>query len=176
MIKPWKKLKEKLVYDGYRKITRKTFKMPNGKESDFDVLRVGDAVCVLAMTPDKKFVLTREYRQGAEKILNELPGGGCAKKDDHLEGIKKELLEETGYTGDFEFIGKSWDSAYSELVRYHFIATNCQKIQEPQNIEPEEFTEPVLLTLDELKKLVKSGELTDSETAFRGLEYLKLLK
>lgn len=175
MIEKWEKQKEELVYDGYRKIIRKTFQMPNGEESAFDVLTDGNAVCVLALTPDQKVILSREYRQGPEKILNELPGGGCGKKGNPLEAIKNELLEETGYTGEFKMIGKSFDMAYSDLIRYHFVATHCQKVQAPKNIEPEELTEPILLSLDEFKELIKSGELTDSETAYRGLEYLKLL-
>jgi hypothetical protein len=61
------------------------------------------------------------------------------------------------------------------LKRYHFVATNCKKVAEPANVEPEEFTEPILLSLEELKELIKSGEFTDSETALRGLVYLKLI-
>jgi len=175
MIEKWEKIKEELVYNGYRKISIWTFLQPNGKEVNLDIKIENDAVCVLAQTENKKFVMARQYRPAPNMIMNELPGGGSSDGDKSPEeGIKREFLEETGFTGDFKLIGSSYNDCYSTRKRHHFVATNCRKITEPKN-DDTEFTEPVLLSLEELKKSIEKGEITDSETALRGLIYLKLL-
>lgn len=174
MIEKWQKIKEELVYDGYRKIVRRTYKQPDGEMADFDVRSEGEVMCVLALTPDSQVILARQFRVGPGKILNELPGGAADQNESAEEGMARELLEETGYEGEIKKVGASWDDAYSTRYRHHFVATNCQKVTEVQNDETE-FTEPVLLSIDEFKKLLASGELSDSETGYRGLEYLKLL-
>lgn len=170
----WKKIKEEHYKAGWRKMIRKTFEMPDGKTADYDVYNEGVAVCVLAVTSDQKIVIARQYRPGQEKVLQELPGGASHDGGEALDNIKRELLEETGFSGDFTMIGQSFDDAYSNRVRYHFVCQNAKKVQE-QELDETEFIEVELLDLKEFKDLIASGNLTDSETAYRGLEYLKLL-
>ncbi|MFA6493146.1 MAG: NUDIX hydrolase [Patescibacteria group bacterium] len=174
-IKPWKKLKEEKYNAGYRKIIKKTFELPTGKTADFDIVDGGDVVCVLALTKEKKIILAKQFRQGQEKVLLELPGGGLLEKENPEEAMTRELLEETGYKGNLNFIGTSFSDAYMKRVRSHFVATDCVKIQEPK-YEETEFTEGVELTLEDFMKHLHKGELTDGETAYRGLEYLGLLR
>lgn len=172
----WEKIKEEVVFKGYREIIRRTFRMPDGRLNDYDIRIIGHpVVCMLGVTPDQKFLVAREFRQGPEKILNEIPGGAGEDGETPLEAAKREFLEETGYDGDFQEIGSSWGDAYSDLYRHHFVVTNCKKIADTLTNDDTEFIEVVLLSLDELKDLIKSGELTDSETALRGLIYLGLI-
>jgi len=170
----WKKLDSKEVYRGYRNITRTTFRMPNGKNIDFDLVDEGRAVCVLALTPNKQVILAKQFRPAQEKILVELPGGGVKKDKEPMEAIKRELLEETGYTGDFQFVCHSWHSAYSTLNRYNFVATNCVKVTEPDSGD-EEFTEVILMSLEQFREHLRTGELTDMGTGYRCLDFLGLL-
>lgn len=174
VMKKWQKLSEKPLGNNYRKLARRVFRQQDGCEVDYDVLLENDTVCVLALTTDQKVILARQFRTGPEKILDELPGGKIEEDQTPKEAIKKELLEETGYSGKFEFIGKTISEAYSTRTRYHFIATGSKKIAEPQNDE-NEITEVVLVSLDDFKKHLESGELTDSLTGYMGLHYLRLL-
>jgi len=171
----WQKLDSTKVYSGYRNIVRRNFKMPNGKTIDFDLVDEGSAVCVLALTPDKKVILAKQFRPAPEEILSELPGGGAKKDEDPMDAIKRELLEETGYTGEFQFVSTSWHSAYSTLKRYNFVATNCTKISGVDNPEEGEFTEVVLMPLEQFREHLRTGELTDMGTGYRCLDFLNLL-
>lgn len=175
-IKPWIELSRETIFSKYgRKIDKVIFKLPNGVESDFYLSGQNSrTVCVLAITSDKKVVLVKQYRPGPQKIISDLPGGGVDKVETPLEAIKRELLEEAGYTGDFEQVAESISDAYSSNIRTDFVATNCHKVQEIKN-DTTEFTEVELLDLDKFRIHLRSGQLDDVNTGYLGLDYLKLL-
>lgn len=76
--------------------------------------------------------------------------------------------------GDFQFVSTSLDCAYSNLLGYNFVATNCKKIQE-QKLDENEFIEVVEMPLEKFKEHLRSGELTDIKTGYLGLDLLGLL-
>ncbi len=174
MITPWKKLKEKKAGTKYRKVVIKTFKMPDDRIVNFDIKLEGPAVCILALTKDKKVILTKQYRPGPEKILLEMPGGFIDEGEKPIKAAKREMLEETGYTGNFKFAGTCLECAYSTMLRYNFVATDCVKTQE-QNLEPNEFIEITQMDLKDFRKLLQSGELSDVDTGYMCLDFLNLL-
>lgn len=156
-------------------MVKRTYKLPTGEIASYDIVESGPAVCVLPFTLDKKILVIKVFRPGPDKILMELPGGFNDGGLTPEEAIKKELLEETGYTGDFKLVGKTYEDAYWTMYWYHFIATNCKKVQEPKQEFDEKGSEIVLLSIDEFKKHLKSGELTDPETGYMGLIELHYL-
>ena len=174
-MKPWNKVDEKLVYDGYRKIVRKTFIMPNGKKADFDIVTTNDANGILALTKDNKVILVRQFRPGTEKFYDEMPAGQFDKDETPLESAKRELLEETGYQGEMEYIGKCVDCAYRNLFRHCFIAKNCKKVCEPKHDE-NEFIEVIEKPLNEFLEHVRKGLLTDLELAYMALHHLGFIE
>lgn len=173
MIENWEKISEENYKAGFRKMIKRKYKLPDGRTDEYDIKDEGNSACVLALTPDNKIILAKQFRPGPEKVLMELPGGAVNKDEIPEETIKREFLEETGFTGEFHLVNTCWNCAYSDRVTYNFVATNCKKVQEP-TLDENEFIDVVELPLEEFKKLLQSGELTDSKTAFYGLEYLKL--
>ena len=175
MTNNWKKLKQEPIFDsGYRKLIRKTFELPNGKTHEFDIKDESLIVCILGLTKENNIVLVKEFRPGMEKELMELPGGLVEDNEEPLLAAKREFLEETGYSGDFQFVGTNYNCAYSNRVKYNFVATNCYKKQ-TQKLDPVEFAEVVELSLDKFREHLRKGELTDTETGYLGLDFLKLL-
>lgn len=172
---PWKKLKEELVYDGWRKVLRRRFVQGNGEEEDYEVYLESQVVCALVLTSENKVVLAEQFRPGVEKVLLELPGGAVDKGETSEEAMRRELLEETGYEGDLEFVGTSIRDGYSTGIRYNFVVTNAKKISEQNQEEDEWRIDVVEMPLDEFREHLRSGELTDSTTGYRGLEHLNLL-
>lgn len=170
----WKKIKEKPFSAGFRKLLKKTFQLPDGKIHDFDIKHEGPAVCILALTENNNVILVKQYRPGMEKILHEMPGGAIDGDEEPIDAIKRELLEETGHIGDIELVGTSHDCAYSTMFRYNFVATNCRKVED-QNLDDTEFAEVIEMSLDDFRSHLQSGELTDVESGYLGLDYLKLL-
>ncbi len=174
-MKKWQKLNETEFKAGYRRMLNRTFLLPNGKKDDFTIAKSGLVVCVFPLTKEDKVVMAKQFRPGPEKIFMELPGGGAEKGEDPKTAMERELLEETGYTGDIEFIGTCFDSAYSTMERHCFIPKNCHKIQEPQ-LDETEFVEVVEVPLDEFRKILRSGQMTDVEVGYLALDYLGFLK
>jgi len=173
-IQPWQKRMETDVFASYRRISRKTFVLPNGAEAEFEIKQEPRCVCVLALTTRETVLLVQQFRPGPEAVLLELPGGGVNPGEDPAEAAARELLEETGYGGEMELAGSSWHCGYSTRRTYHFVARSCVKRQEPTPDE-REFLEVVEMSLADFKQHVRSGKLTDVAGAYMGLEKLNLL-
>ena len=78
---------------------------PDGKRNERDVIRHNGSVVILAIDNSKSkknpwIVMERQYRHAANQYLWELPAGKQEPGEDALEGAKRELAEETGYTGE----------------------------------------------------------------------------
>lgn len=171
-IQPWKEIKRKQVYKKYsRAIDRVDFLLPNGTEADFYIKAESPAAAIFALTEDGQVILARQFRPGPKKVLNELPGGYLEPGENALESIKREFLEETGYEGEFVEIGTCLDDAYSTMERHCFVATNCKKVNEPQNTDTEQ-TKLVLMRLNEFREQLRSGQMTDIEVGYIALDYL----
>jgi 8-oxo-dGTP pyrophosphatase MutT (NUDIX family) len=81
-------------------VMRARYRHPvRGRERDFVVIDAADWVNVLALTPDHRLVLVRQFRFGIDDFSLEIPGGVMEPGEDPLTAAQRELREETGYTG-----------------------------------------------------------------------------
>ena len=172
MSQAWYKQSESKYTAGYRRMLKKTFLLPDGTVANYDIKDEGRPVCVLALTPDLEVILAKQFRPGPEQVLLELPGGWVEDHEHPDQIIRQELLEETGYVGDFQFIGTNYHCAYSNAVRHNYVATACQPVQPPAI---EEHIEVVTMPLDRFRVYLRSGRLTNVDCAYMGLEFLNLL-
>jgi 8-oxo-dGTP pyrophosphatase MutT (NUDIX family) len=63
----------------------------------FYLLDFPDWAQVVALTPDDRIVLVRQYRHGIGRVTLELPGGIVDPGESPLDAASRELVEETGY-------------------------------------------------------------------------------
>lgn len=175
VIKKWKELQRTQVFKKYSRVIDKViFELPDGSTADFYIKNEGTTASVIALTPDNQVVLVKQYRPGPQKILREIPGGFVDPDEHPLETARREFIEETGYDGEFEFVGTCLDDAYSTLVRYCYVAKNCKKIGEPLHTSTEN-TQVVLLAVQDFRDLLRKGQLTDVEMGYLALDHLNLL-
>ncbi len=173
MAEKWEKLGEEKVYSGYRNVLRRKFKLPDGAIMDFDIFDENDFICVVPITSLNEVILTRQFRPGLEEVFEEPPAGIIDEGEDPIETARRELLEETGYTGDLVLLRTEDISAYCTVRAYYYVATNCKKIQEPK-LEKGEFIEIIKIPLEEYRKKLKtSGRYTLA--GYLALDHLNLL-
>lgn len=172
----WEEISREEVFSKYgRSVDRYVYRLPNGKEAEFYLHRRHNSIACLALTKDKQVILARQFRPGPAKILLEMPGGGPNSGEDLSTAIERELLEETGYRGKVEFVTSTLPDAYSTNQKNVFVITECEKVAEPKLEDNGEAIEPVLCSLDEFRALLRSGQMTDIELGYLGLDYLGLL-
>ncbi|MDO8617477.1 MAG: NUDIX hydrolase [Candidatus Uhrbacteria bacterium] len=170
----WTKVTETPFRAGFRPMLTRHFQLPDGRVEEFTIKDERPVVCILPLTEDQRIILVKQYRPGPERMLLELPGGGIERDEAPEVAARRELLEETGYDGEFIFVGITLDCAYSTMQRYNFVAKNCRKIQEPHP-DANEFLEVMDLNLQEFRSHLRSGEMTDVEVGYLCLDVLNLL-
>lgn len=158
-----------------RGVDRVVFRLPNGKETDFSIFSGGKSIACLAMTNDKRVILAQQFRPGPKKVLMELPGGGLKEGESVEEAMGRELLEETGYQGKVQFVAELLHDGYSPRIKYALVAIDCIKVSEPQLEDNGEKIVPVLMTLAGFREHLRSGQLTDIEVGYLGLDFLNFL-
>ena len=135
---------------------------PAGKIVDpYYVLEYPNWVNGLAIAEDGNVVMIRQYRQGFGKTFLEIPGGAMDPTDASPEvAMRRELLEETGYAFDQLIpLGDICPNpASSNNVTYMFLATGGKKVQE-QKLDQNEEIEIVIMSMDELKQLLKANAI-----------------
>ena len=153
-MKHWKKLSERVAYNGFRKIIVKNFLLPNGKEFDFDVIDEPDFVTIAAFTSDKKALLINQFRPGAERIITSFPEGMIDNGEKIESAAKRELLEETGYEAEEIIFLKTLHREYATQKQHIVLATNCQKVT-TQRLDDRENIEVFEIPIPEFRNFLK---------------------
>ncbi len=172
----WKELSREVLYKSEygRTIEDVVYEMPDGRQEHFHLKGESNSAVVLALTPDNQVILVKQFRPGPGAVLAELPGGGIKKGQSPMDAAAAELLEETGYIGDLQFVTESLADAYCSRTSFAFVATNCVKVAEP-TLDTNEFVETVVMSLAEFRAHLRTGKLTDATEGYLGLDYLGLL-
>ena len=162
----WKTLSSEYLFnDRWFKVRKDRCETPGGKNVDpYYVYEFSTWVGAVPVTEDGKIVMVRQYRHALGETIIEIPGGCVDDTDKNFqEAIARELLEETGYTfSSYEYLGKiSPNPSTNTNLLHMFLATGGKKITE-QALDENEEIEIVLLTIDELKQLLRENKIVQS--------------
>jgi 8-oxo-dGTP pyrophosphatase MutT (NUDIX family) len=164
-ITKWDKLSTRyLVREKWATLRVDTCKLPNGKiKDDYYVLEYPNWVNAIALTSDHKIILVKQYRFAADIISLELPGGVIDDGENAETAIKRELIEETGYT--FEHCEKLVDlypnPATATNITTTYLLTGGKKTHE-QHFDEHEIINVELHTITELKSLLKENKISQA--------------
>ncbi|AMP96980.1 DNA mismatch repair protein MutT [Pedobacter cryoconitis] len=181
-IKKWEKLSSRyLVQERWATLRVDTCKLQNGTvKDDYFVLEYPDWANAVALTKDNKLILVRQYRHAADIISLEIPGGVIEPGEDPEQGIKRELLEETGYSFETcELIATLYPNpATADNRTFTYLLTGGIQTQE-QDLDEHEILNVEEYTVEEVKQLLIDNKIEQSlHTAalFYGLMKLEAIK
>jgi ADP-ribose pyrophosphatase len=90
-------------------VRRDTVRYDDGSEHRIDVVEHTLSLAVIATPAPDEVVLVRQYRHPTRTALWEVPAGTVEPAEEPLDGARRELREETGYTaGQIRRIGSVW--------------------------------------------------------------------
>ncbi len=160
-----KKISEKTIFEGrILKLILRNVTI-NNREAIREIVYHPGAVGIIAIC-ENKLILVRQYRSPFDDYLLEIPAGKLKKDEDPLECAKRELLEETGFIGDFEKIGEFATSpGFSNEIIHIFLCKNA-KYQTDDYKHEGEIENIVFLNLDDALKMLENNEIKDLKTAF----------
>lgn len=174
----WKKLEESKAYEGWRQIIRKRFELPDGRQSDFDIVGARHFVTIAALTEDEDFLLVRQYRPGPEMVMVSFPEGAIDPGESPEEAARRELLEETGYAAGEIVPLKTFRGSYTTQKQHCLLATRCRRIASPQ-LDEDEFIEVFSLPASALRSLLSNSaddQFTNVGCGYLALEFLGKLE
>ncbi|HYI26915.1 MAG TPA: NUDIX hydrolase [Bradyrhizobium sp.] len=116
-----------------------------------------DYLAIVALTPDGRIPIVRQYRPALEAFTWELPAGLAEPGEDPAEGCRREMLEETGYPTRVIHplgIAAACTGRLSNRIHSYFLQTG----ERIENFVPEPGLSVELATPSELMAMIKSGE------------------
>lgn len=147
------------VYTG-KVITLKvdTVEIPGQGYQKRELVEVGGAVGIVAITDDNKVVLVKQFRKPIEKPIFEIPAG-------KLEKNERELKEETGYSAkNIKLIHKFFTSAgFSNEIMFVYLATGLTPGE--NNLDADEFLDVYEIELEEAYNMVLKNDVEDAKTS-----------
>lgn len=176
----WTKTDDVEVYDA-RIFTLRRASYLRGGETDreresrsYHYVDSCDWVNIVPLTPERRVILIRQFRVGADDFVIETPGGMVDPADaSPLDAARRELREETGYgSDDFVPIGRSHPNpATQNNSIWFFAALGVRKIGE-QSLDPGEDIELEVVDLADVDRMIGAGRISHA-LVLNAFDFLK---
>jgi ADP-ribose pyrophosphatase len=127
------------------------------------VVELPTSATALPITEEGKIILVKQYRHPIDEVIYETPGGFIDEGEDFATGMKRELMEETGYEfTNIEPLGRVAANPgllnnFTEL----YLATGGKKVN-GQQLDHNEEIDIVLVTMEELVDLLMTQQIKQS--------------
>lgn len=176
MEKPtWRLRASRYVVDSpHMRLRMDEVELPNGTiVPGYYVRESRGFVAIVALTPDGRVVLVRQYRYGSDSIHLEVPAGMLLDDEDPAACARRELAEETGYEIQAcELIAEYFSEPVRSNARaYIYIGRDARRVREPQP-DPTEHIEVELASLTAFRAMLADGRIDTGAAVAAG--YLAL--
>ena len=143
------------IYQGpIFKVVQDQVELPEGKgQAQRDLIFHNGAVAVIAITPENKMILVKQYRKAIEATSYEIPAA------------LRELEEETGYTGQLELVYDFYSAIgfCNEKIKL-YKASQLTKVENPRPQDEDETLQLFEVSLEEAHQLLQNGDICDAKT------------
>ncbi|MEE1085895.1 MAG: NUDIX hydrolase [Schaedlerella sp.] len=140
---------------------------------DYVAHRHNGGAAIVPVLDDGKILMVRQYRNAVDKSSLEVPAGAFDdEKESGLICASRELEEETGYRSEnVEYLCTlhSLVAFCNEKIEI-YVAHNLISTQ--QHLDEEEFIDLKAYTIEDLKEMIFTGEITDAKTVSALMAYV----
>lgn len=167
----WETLNSEYLFERpWLTVRKDEVRIPSGVvNSEFYVLEYPTWVNVIAITEDGQFVMERQYRHGLDETRYEICAGVVEEGEEPEVAARRELFEETGYTGGkwSQLCIISGNPSVTNNLTYCYLAegvikTDNQHLDETEDIMVELMSREDVLQLlldDEIKQALMTTPL-----------------
>lgn len=141
------------------RVIRAHYRRSDGFARDMFTLAMPDWTNIVAVTPERRVVLIRQYRPGPRQFTVELPGGRLEPGEPPADAARRELLEESGYTVDeIRPLGSPFPNPALQDNRIHYFLGLGARRSAPPTFDGEgEECDPFEASLDEIDAMTDEG-------------------
>ncbi len=149
-----------------------TVEAADGHRSTRDIAGHPGGVCVVAIDPEDRALLVRQWRHAAGRALLEIPAGTLDRDaegriEDHAGAAARELEEETGSrAGSWRYLGAFYTApGFTSELMHLYLATDLTPADEGRlGPDEDERLELRAIPFEEAVSMAERGDLPDAKT------------
>ncbi len=149
--------------------------LPNGQPCKREIVEHSGGACVLYVE-NNKVLLVRQFRYAYGESIYEIPAGKLNKGEDPMLAAKRELEEETGVKCEkIRLLYETYPTpGYTNERIYIYYAEGGERVQ--AHLDEGEFLDVEWIELDQVKEMIKTGEIKDGKTMIALQAYFLMQK
>jgi 8-oxo-dGTP pyrophosphatase MutT (NUDIX family) len=163
---PWRRVSRRVAYENpWLQLYHDDVIRPDGQPGIYGVVHFGHlAIGVVPIDAEGRVLLVGQYRYTMDHYSWEIPEGGGGFGESPEEAARRELAEETGYTGGKwrELCRAELSNSVTDEVTVLFVATDLEP--GPATPEGTEQLQVRWVPFDEVMAMIARGEIRDAMT------------
>ena len=160
-----KGIKRELIYQGkVISMNVDDIVLDDGTKAKREFVLHNGGVCIAMKDSDGRFFMVRQFRYVQGKEMWEFCAGKIEKGEDPDKAILREAEEELGHKArNVRKLGQIIPTcAYSSEIIHLYYGEKGEKVG--QNLDYDERLEPSRFTFEEIKEMIRNGEIDDAKT------------